>query len=211
MVHSVLYHNGDTREVLSDEWAALIKVQNYSAVIFDCDGTLVHSSTAHFKAFGAAVTNQGYVLDRDWYFDRTGLGRVQLLGAFAAEIAPDIDVERAIEESISAFWDVSHEAKAISPTADLARGLLGKLPISVGTNAELTVTQASLTATGQIDVFDIIVSVSDNLPPKPAPDIFLCAAKRMGVQPDQVLVFEDSSQGVKAAQVAGMDVIKILA
>ncbi len=191
------------------EWAGFIAAQGYGGVIFDCDGTLVHSSTAHFKAFGAAVANQGYELASDWYFARTGLGRVQLLGEFAATIAPDINVPRAIDDSIAAYWDVSHEATAIAPVADLARGLKGHLPISVGTNAEGSVTKASLTATGQMDVFDIIVSISDDLPPKPAPDIFLRAAQLMGVPADKVLVFEDSAQGVNAAQRAGMDVIRV--
>ena len=54
------------------------------------------------------------------------------------------------------------------------------------------------------DLFDIIITQDDVEKSKPAPDLFLLAAKRMGVAPDKCLVFEDSHLGIQAAELAGM-------
>ena len=69
--------------------------------------------------------------------------------------------------------------------------------------------EQSLAKAGLIDAVRFIVSVSDGLPPKPSPEIFAKAARRLDCPPRLALVVEDSKQGVQAARSAGMDVLKI--
>lgn len=209
-MRSVLFANGTQRAVTPDDWHALIIARGYKAAIFDCDGTLVNSSEAHFQSFQYAVLSQGRHMDRSWYLDRTGLDRVSLFEAFAAETGGEMDVARAVQKSIAAFILNSEVVSPILETANLVKALGESFPMTVGTNAESSVARASLQATGLIDYFSRIVSISDGLPAKPAPDIFQTAASSLGFPASQILVFEDSNEGVSAACAADLDVIQLI-
>ncbi|MDP5362047.1 MAG: HAD family phosphatase [Paracoccaceae bacterium] len=210
MLQSTFYHRGETRAVGSDDWPGLIATGGYSAIIFDCDGTLVNSGEGHFRALQAAVNAQGASMDRAWYNARTGLDRKSTLDAFAQTISGDFDVSRAITQSIEAFQSVVHCVSAIPETVDLLRGLDAVFGRAVVTNAEKPVAEASLGAIDVLSCIDHLVTFSDGLPPKPAPDMFRLAAAKLDVSCTRVLVFEDSPQGVAAALAADMDVVLLL-
>lgn len=148
-------------------------------------------------------------MDRDWYLARTGLDRTALFRSFATDIAPSLNVTAAAQDSISAFVLNVEKVSPIQATAQLVKNLAPTTPMIVGTNAETLVARASLQATGLIRFFDRIVSVSDGLPPKPRPDIFLKAIQYLGFSATKTLVFEDSDEGVSAARAAKLDVIKL--
>jgi HAD superfamily hydrolase (TIGR01509 family) len=90
--------------------------------------------------------------------------------------------------------------------ADLARSLHGRYPIAVASGSEDHVVRACLDANGLLELFEVIITPRDVAPGrgKPAPDMFLLAAQRLGVEPKDCLVFEDGNSGVEAAKAAGM-------
>ena len=205
---AVLYSGGTIRPVAVKDWLAVIEELAVDAVIFDCDGTLVHSAGAHLQAMQDAAKAQGFAMAEGWYRQRTGLDRATLFAGFQDVAAPSFDIARAIRDSIAAF---PHHAALITPvpeTAALLASLLERgYPLAVGTNAEASIARASLSAIGLGDVFAAIVSISDDLSPKPDPAIFLEAARRLRVAPARCLVVEDSPQGLAAACDAGMSVL----
>ena len=207
---SILHSGGGQRHVSSQNWHSEIIVGDYHAVIFDCDGTLVNSSEAHFQSFRTAVRAQGHDLDRVWYAQLTGLDRQSLLAALSVEISGTLDITLAIEQSIDAFISATAAVSPIPETSELVRTLGSTLPMAVGTNAEFEVATASLQAVGLLNFFATIVSISDGLLPKPAPDIFAHATQRLGFPAAMTLVFEDSAEGVSAAIAAGSDVVQIV-
>ena len=81
--------------------------------------------------------------------------------------------------------------------------------MAVGTNAEIEVATASLQAVNLLNYFVTIVSISDGLLAKPAPNIFAHATKILGFTAAKTLIFEDSAEGVSAAIAAGSDVIQV--
>ncbi len=209
MITALLHTDGDeVLEITSDTWRNVISQRGYRAFIFDCDGTLVESSEVHFQSFSQAISEQGQALDREWYLERTGLDRVSLFKEFSAVMQP-LDIELACKRSIEAFVAISDKVVAIQDTKRLVEALSKVGPMAVGTNAERPVAEASLQATGLRDYFDHIVAISDGLPPKPAPDIFLRAANLL-LSDHGVLVIEDSVQGVAAAKAGDFDVIQLL-
>ncbi len=96
------------------------------------------------------------------------------------------------------------EMKYIKPVVDFARKLHGRAPLSVASGGPRPVVVRTLELMGIAGLFPVVVTPEDVTHGKPAPDMFLLAAQRMGVAPERCLVFEDAEPGVQAAVAAGM-------
>jgi beta-phosphoglucomutase-like phosphatase (HAD superfamily) len=83
------------------------------------------------------------------------------------------------------------------------------MPRAVATSTRAPLAQRKLEAAGLLGYFDVVCTSSDVAHPKPAPDVYLLAAERLGVSPAQCLVLEDSPTGVRAALAAGMTVVQV--
>ena len=173
------------------------------AVLFDCDGTLLLTAELHFEAMAEAALRQGATMPRDWYMSLTGLGRHDTWLQLETDFGLSLDLPRLSAESIALTVDRAARAQANPPVAALAGRLAGHLPLAVVTNSEAAIARAFLRATGLATLFDAIVTVEDARHPKPAPDLYHTAARRLGVAPGRCLVLEDSTQGLAAARDAG--------
>ena len=186
----------------------------FSALIFDCDGTLVDTAPAHFYAITQALKLQGHSMDRDWYMARAGLTPDALLDAQEAAVAAAGKILPLNRETVFATYNDHFRAglpllREVAAVASLARAWHGRVPISVASNGRLANVQASLRATGLLPLFDLIVSADDVARGKPAPDVFLEAARRMRVPPAECVVLEDSEEGLRAATAAGMRAVDV--
>lgn len=179
------------------------------ALIFDFDGTLVASGDLHFSAMAAAALRQGAEMARTWYDARTGLGRRDLMTQFSEHAHLALDVESLVQDSIAAAELRASMARINPPVVALARRYAGMRPMAVATNGEARVVDRILEATDLVGLFDAIVTVDQVASPKPAPDIFLEAARRLGVRPHGCLVLEDSNEGLAAARSAGMTALDV--
>jgi HAD superfamily hydrolase (TIGR01509 family) len=82
-------------------------------------------------------------------------------------------------------------------------------PTAIASGGPRNVVRQSLQCSGLSDLFPIVVSADDVTHGKPAPDMFLLAAQRMGVAPARCLVFEDAEPGMRAAEAAGMQWVRV--
>ena len=186
----------------------------FSALIFDCDGTLVDTAPAHFFAITEALKLQGHTMDRDWYMARAGLTPDALLDAQEAAVAAAGKVLPLNRNTVFATYNDHFRAglpllREVAAVAALARAWHGKVPMSVASNGRLLNVQASLRTTGLLPLFDLIVSADDVAHGKPAPDVFLEAARQMDVPPVECVVLEDSDEGLQAAAAAGMRAVDV--
>jgi HAD superfamily hydrolase (TIGR01509 family) len=202
---AILHMGKGQRRIGVEDWMPVIRQLGVQAVIFDCDGTLVDSADAHFHAMQDAAEAQGLSMDRDWYDQRRGLGRVALFSEFKAACDGRFEVKQATADSIAAFSRHVPKIHAIAETADLLRRVrAANLAVAVGTNAEAAIARRSLQAAGLSGEISVLVSIDDTGEPKPSSAIFLCAARLLGVAPEHILVIEDSPLGIDAARAAGM-------
>ena len=181
----------------------------YAAILFDCDGTLLLTADLHFIGISKAIELQGMRMPHDWYMSLTGLDRRCLFERFAADFAVEPDLSRLVSDSIAQTVTLSAQARENPMVAALARAASGILPIAVVTNSEAAIAKAFLRDTELDDLFDSVITVEDAPRPKPAPDLYLTAAARLGAAAGQCLVFEDSDQGIQAAKTAGMHWIDV--
>ena len=188
----------------------------FSALIFDCDGTLVDTAPAHYFAITEALKAQGHSMDRDWYMARAGLTPDALLDAQEAAVAAAGKIAPLDRATVFATYNDHFRAglpllREVEAVATLAREWQGRVPMAVASNGRLENVQASLRVTGLLPLFPLIVSADDVARGKPAPDVFLEAARRMGVAPEECVVLEDSDEGLRAAGAAGMRAVDVRA
>ncbi|WP_264812376.1 HAD family hydrolase [Gluconacetobacter sacchari] len=177
----------------------LVQSKNFSALIFDCDGTLVDTKFFHFFTLRGALHEVGITLRQDWYFSRLGLSRDDLFIEIKKEQDAEFD-EESVKETISKTYKQNiHHVKEIELVSSIARKLSGKLPLSVASGGQREIVLRTLAAVGLDSIFDFVVTVEDVTRGKPSPELFLLAASKMGVAPSQCLVLEDSNEGIEAA------------
>jgi beta-phosphoglucomutase-like phosphatase (HAD superfamily) len=179
-------------------------LSNSQALIFDCDGTLVDSAPLYAEAWGAGFAVSGGVMTDHWYHDRNGLSEHVLMQSFEDATGLTLDRSATIATMREAFLTRLTVLREIAAVADIARAAKGIMPLAVASGGPRAIVEPSLRHTGLADLFCTIVTLDDVGIPKPQPDLFLEAARRLGVEPASCLVMEDSVIGFKAAETAGM-------
>jgi len=176
----------------------------YGLVIFDCDGVLVDSEPLSLAVLSEALTRQGLPADIP-YVTRHFLGR-QLATVRSHASAHHIELPPAFELDLnkSLVQRFRHELRPVAHIADALAQL--ELPRCVASSSDLARVKLSLAVTGLSKFFgDFVYTAEMVARGKPEPDLFLYAARQMGVAPAACLVIEDSPFGVLAARAAGME------
>lgn len=183
----------------------------YSAVIFDCDGTLVHTMPAHFEAWCEALAQYGAanVLAEDVFYAMGGRPTKDIVMDLNAEYGLSLDPARVALSKREAFLRKLDRVELIEEVADFARSLRGKMPMAIATGGSRFVIEKTLRVVGISDWFDEVITADDVKNGKPAPDIYLEAALRLGVRPERCLALEDAPAGIDSARAAGMMVIEV--
>ncbi len=183
----------------------------FEAVIFDCDGTLVDSMPAHFDAWCEALASYGAggIFKEDVFFAMGGRPTKDIVVDLNNEYGLKLDPSAIALAKRDAFLKKLDKLEFIEEVADFARSLRGVVPMAVASGGSRYVVEKTLRLLDCSDWFDEVVTADDVANGKPSPDIFLHAAKLLGVSPGKCLVIEDAPPGVLAAEAAGMTVITI--
>jgi HAD superfamily hydrolase (TIGR01509 family) len=183
----------------------------FDAVIFDCDGTLVDSMPAHFDAWceALAIHGAGGVFKEDVFFAMGGRPTMDIVVELNDEYDLKLDPVAVALVKREAFLKRLSTVTLIDEVASFAESLRGKVPMAIATGGTRMVIEKTLKAVGISDWFDEVVTAEDVTEGKPSPEIFLKAAKLLGVEPSRCLVLEDAPAGILSAQRAGMQVIAV--
>lgn len=176
----------------------------FAAIIFDCDGTLVDSAGAHLAAYNVALAPGGITMSWPWYSTRLGIPARDLLALFAVEREIDIPLDKMVRTYDLAFRRELANVREIPAVADIARAYFGKVLLAVASNGTRHHVEESLRGSGLLSLFSVLVGRDEVADAKPAPDLYLEAAARLGVPASACIVFEDSAEGMLAASRAGM-------
>ena len=182
------------------------------AVIFDLDGTIIDSQPFRNQAMDNMLkTIGGGWVTRTYSHGLNAVERWEYILHQEPEINTEFTVEELAEhtkteylklytevEAIPGFWDFMHYLKNVK-----------KVKVGLATNADRNVADAMLKRLGASEIFDFVIAGDEVKHRKPSPEIYKTAAKKMGLKPKDILVFEDTIVGSTAAHKAGMDTIVI--
>jgi beta-phosphoglucomutase-like phosphatase (HAD superfamily) len=182
-----------------------IKVSNYiKGLIFDCDGTLVDSMPLHMKAWEYAVVQSGALWDYDFFFSKKGMPGKDIIELYNQHFQKKLSFDDAVKVKQDYFSTHRNDFQPIQPVVDIVFRYKDTLPMAVASGGTLENVEIQLQSLGIRSFFKAIVTADDDVKPKPAPDIFLEAAKRIDIAPEYCQVFEDGDLGLEAAKKAGM-------
>jgi len=181
-------------------------------VIFDCDGVLVDSEFIANRIFSEALSGYGYPLSIEDCIKRfTGINEHICRQMIIDESGIDIPADYWELEQSNLVKAYEAELTALlQPVMELLDIL--KIPRCIASNGSRNHVVKCLELTNQREYFTdkSIFTAQQVAQPKPAPDLFLFAAREMGVKPENCLVIEDSSAGARAATAAGMKAFMFL-
>jgi HAD superfamily hydrolase (TIGR01509 family) len=182
------------------------------AVIFDLDGTLIDSESVTITAGTAVFAAHGHAVDHSLFHRLIGVDEPTGAGILRAALGPDLLLDRIDAEWRAAIRAIYRETGV--PLRPGAAELLEMLairgyPLAVATSSNRASATWKLERTGLARHFDTVVTLDCITRPKPAPDPYLEAARRLGADPALCVAFEDSDTGAAAAQAAGMTVVQV--
>lgn len=178
-------------------------------LIFDCDGTLADTMSLHWEAWQETFTANGKICPANFLDELKGTPAEKIIERLNESYGYDLEIKRFAKEKQRRVQGKLMRAKPIDPVVEIAKRYKNLFPMAVvsgGTKANVLLI---LEAIGLKNYFDPIITADDPVQPKPSPDIFLEAARRLNMEPRYCQVFEDSDLGIEGAQKAGMSVTDV--
>lgn len=182
---------------------------HFRAYLFDCDGTVADSMPLHYMAWKTVLAEWHCEYAEDLFYSWGGKPVRKIIADLNEINGLRMPVEAVALRKECLYLELLPQLKPVLEVLEHIEAEHGRIPFAVVSGSTRSSVVGSLSAIGLLDKFDTIVAAEDYKHGKPAPDAFLLAAARLGVEPDDCLVFEDTDLGIEAATAAGMASVKV--
>jgi beta-phosphoglucomutase-like phosphatase (HAD superfamily) len=176
----------------------------FKAYLFDCDGTITDSMPAHHRAWLAALGEWGGDFPEELFYAWGGRTVVDVITDLNTRQGLSMPVAEVAARREELFQAMLPQIGAVPGVLEHIEASYGRIPFAVVSGSTRESVTASLSALDLLDRFEALVCAEDYARPKPDPEGYLLAARLLGVDPADCLVFEDTPLGVAAAGAAGM-------
>jgi beta-phosphoglucomutase-like phosphatase (HAD superfamily) len=184
-------------------------MREIKGLIFDCDGTLADTMPLHWRAWQAVTGRYGIVFPEDRFYALGGVPSRDILKMLQDEQTLVLDPLLVAKEKEEEYLKLMAQVGPIHEVVMIARQHSGKLPMAVASGGTRQVINKVLHHLGIHELFTAVVTSEDVLRQKPAPDIFLEAARRIGIEARFCRAYEDTDLGMNAIRAAGMDAVDV--
>lgn len=198
-------------ELVRDEVKSNVVNLPFKGVIFDMDGTLIESTQADYLAWQKTFADFGRALSFADYQPLLGIKSADVIKRVLGVVDED-EVKECLATKLKYFREiVSVTPIQPVPGAEKLLQQVKEMPVkmALATSSRSEKMKLVMTSLNFINYFDELVTGEEVVRSKPAPDIFILAAKKLGLDVSECVVIEDAVNGVKAAKAANMKCIAI--
>lgn len=178
-------------------------------LIFDCDGTLANTMPLHWRAWSLITQRHGLHFPEDRFYSLGGVPSRDILKMLAKEQGRSLDHIAVAHEKEEAYLPLMAEVEPIHAVVEIAKAHHGKIPMAVASGGTQKIICEVLEHLKIRHLFAAVVTCEMVTNQKPAPDIFLEAARRIGVAPKLCRAYEDTDLGLTAIRAASMDAVDV--
>ena len=178
-------------------------------IIFDCDGTLADTMPLHWLAWQTIAKRYNLHFPEDRFYSLGGVPSRDILKMLAEEQGVTLDHLQAAHEKENAYLPLMAQVEPIHCVVEVARENFGKIPMAVASGGTRQIIEQVLEHLKIRHYFNAVVTSECVVNQKPAPDIFLEAARRIGVDPKFCRGYEDTDLGMQAIRSAGMEAVDV--
>lgn len=183
--------------------------ENLKGIIFDCDGTLADTMPLHWRAWQAVAQRYQFHFPEDRFYSLGGVPSRDILKMIGEEQRIALDHLAVAREKEAEYLPLIAQVEPINTVVGVARENFGRIPMAVASGGTRAIIEQVLEHLGIRKLFAAVVTSEDVTNQKPAPDIFLEAAKRIGVEPQFCRAYEDTDLGMQAIRAAGMEAVDV--
>lgn len=178
-------------------------------LVFDCDGTLADTMPLHWRAWQLITEKHKLHFPIDRFYSLGGVPSRDILKMLAKEQGRTIDHIAVAHEKEEAYLPMMADVEPIHAVVDIAKAHYGKIPMAVASGGTQPIIVSVLEHLKIRHLFNAVVTSEMVTRQKPAPDIFLEAARRIGVDPKFCRGYEDTDLGMQAIRDAGMEAVDV--
>ncbi|EEF59625.1 HAD family hydrolase [Pedosphaera parvula] len=178
-------------------------------IVFDCDGTLADTMPLHWQAWQTISRRYQLHFPEDRFYSLGGVPSRDILKMLGEEQKIALDHLAVAREKEAEYWPLIAQVEPIHIVADVAHANHGKIPMAVASGGTRHVIEEVLKHLNIRHLFNAVVTSEDVANQKPAPDIFVEAAHRIGVPPQHCRAYEDTDLGMQAIRAAGMEAVDV--
>jgi beta-phosphoglucomutase family hydrolase len=178
-------------------------------LIFDCDGTIADTMPLHYQAWVEALGDHGVDFPEALFYEMAGITTPRIVEILNQRHGHQMPVQETADHKDALYLQLLPKVTVIDPVVKIVHDYHGQLPMAVATGGTRGVVTRTLNSLGLMRFFDALVTADDVKNGKPAPDIFLEAARQIGIAPELCAGFEDGEPGLQAIRAANMLAIDI--
>jgi beta-phosphoglucomutase-like phosphatase (HAD superfamily) len=178
-------------------------------LIFDCDGTLADTMPLHWRAWQVIAARYNIRFSEDRFYALGGVPSREIVKLLSAEQNLGLDHLVVAREKEGEYLPLIAQVEPINVVVGVVRANAGRIPMAVASGGTRRTIELVLDRLNIRRLFQAVVTSEDVARQKPAPDIFLEAARRIGVQPRLCRAYEDTELGMQAIRAAGMEAVDV--
>jgi beta-phosphoglucomutase-like phosphatase (HAD superfamily) len=163
----------------------------------------------HWRAWQVISRRHGFSLPEERFYSLGGVPARDILKMLSTEQGIALNPLAVAHEKEVEYLPLIAQVEPINTVVGVAREYYGKIPLAVASGGTKDIIEQVLEHLGIRDLFQAIVTSEDVVNQKPAPDIFLEAARRIGVPPQFCRAYEDTDLGMRAIRAAGMEAVDV--
>jgi len=175
-------------------------------VVFDMDGVLVDTEALHFAAIRMALEKYDVKSSREDMLKLAGTNYPAFIGKLVEKSGKSLDVAPIVKDAWDNYYSFTESVQALPGSEKILDLLINKLKITVASGCPKNFVLKILEKADLLNFFNKadIVGIDEVKNPKPAPDVYLLAVTRLGLNPNECVAIEDTSSGMTAAKDAGL-------